>query len=811
MKKTKFIISLIILAVLTCLAICISGCAKKYTVKYLAAEGGSVSGETTQMVSAHKDTTAVAVEPDDGYYFNGWSDGDGHFVRTDKDVTSDITVTAQFKRRTFTVQYISGSYGSIQGESSQTVNMYDNSTEVTAIPNEGYEFVGWSDDVAEATRYEESVEQNILVYAKFVLKAYRVKFSAGEHGTIEGDSEQTVKYGKNNSTVTAKPEWGYVFAGWSDGVQTATRSDNVTAEINATAYFKRGFEGGDGSVKNPFTISTYEQFCNIVFYPAEYFKLLCDLDLTGISHRPLFEEDKPTVGGVQPFDLNDVEEVKNFSGEFDGCGHAIKNLTVNCDSQYPSLLGVLNEGFVKNLKIENAHIKTRDYNTAGGKHYYVGILAGALNGFAKNITVSGEIIADGLTHDGVAIGGIAGQAFYPMIGCTTNVDIKASNIVSNYTRMTNPFCFGGLAGICSSWSVADCKAEGTITVNNSETINNKPNVCVGGLIGYCFGSEDDDIEEELGATIRIVNSHSDVDIVEDNSEIDVGGFIGDLATNEAEISECSSSGQIRAKAASGFLFSVSSKRNSFIEKCRSDCDLECANRAYGFARTIQNLTFSECYVGGSLSAGGYVSGFFNLASNVIIKDCCVESELDGMYACGFGYMASRDTVLDRCRFIGSVKCSKVGSGICFMISNATINNCYSTGNINVDNMETSDEILWVGGICARSDNSEIKNSYFAGMITIEGDYPSDSHLGIFVGRSSNSVITNCHTLCRADSEIKNVIGASLGTTNECDIVSYASIEDMFNIADVLNAGQEEIVWQNVNNALPEFVNNESML
>ncbi len=557
MKKSRVIFLIILLVAAVCLTAGLFGCAKKYTVTYLAAEGGYLSGETTQIVSAHKDTTMVSVEPLDGYYFDGWSDGNGSFLRTDKDVTSDITVTATFKRRTFTVQYIAGSNGKIEGESSQTVNMYDNSAEVTAVPNEGYVFVGWSDDVSEATRFEESVESNVKVYAKFEPKTYGVKFSAGANGAIDGECEQTVTHGNKLSTVTATPDWGYVFTGWSDGVKTATRSDKVYTDIDVTAYFERGFEGGDGSVKNPFTISTYKQLRNIVSYPAEYFKLVNDLDLTGINHVPLFEMEKPTAGGSQPFNVR-ASENKSFKGELDGGGHSIKNMTVDCGSQYPSLFGVLDEGLVKNLNIENASIKTVDFDTTGGK-YYVGILAGVLNGFAQNVTVSGKIIADGLHHGGVTVGGLAGQAFYPMINCSSDVDITANDVVSNET-WTNAFCFGGLAGICSSWSVAGCEANGTITINNSKTINpNSSNILTGGLIGYGIvvaENNGDDSDEDIGATVRIVDCHSSINIIGNNSDINAGGFIGDLSIAEAEISGCSSSGNIRANSAGGFFYKV---------------------------------------------------------------------------------------------------------------------------------------------------------------------------------------------------------------------------------------------------------------
>lgn len=810
MKKSRAIFLIICLVATVCLAAGLCGCAKKYTVTYLADEGGYINGETTQIVSAHKDTTSVSVEPLDGYNFDGWSDGNGSFLRTDKDVTSDITVTATFKRRTFTVQYIAGSYGKIEGESSQIVNMYDNSAEVTAVPNEGYTFVGWSDDVSEATRFEESVESDVSVYAIFEPKIYGVKFSAGENGAIEGECEQTVTHGKKLSSVTATPDWGYVFTGWSDGVKTATRSDIVKAEIQATAYFERGFEGGDGSVRNPFTISTYKQLCNIVSYPAEYFKLVNDLDLTGINHAPLFEMEKPSAGGSQPFNVR-ASESKSFIGEFDGGGHSIKNMTVDCGSQYPSLFGVLDEGFVKNLSIENASIKTVDFDTTGGKYYYVGILAGVLNGFAKDVTVSGEIIVNGLHHDGVAVGGLAGQAFYPMINCSSNVNITANDVVSNQTRMTNPFCFGGLAGVCSSWSVARCEANGTITINNSQArIPYVYDMSAGGLIGYCIGNRntDDDTDEDIGATVRIVNCSSSVNIIENESDIQASGFISVINVDKFEISDCLSKGDVRSNVAAGFLNYLYVQAESVIENCRTEGNIVAKARACGFVsgENIKYVNFLRCSVGGDISANGYAGGFFySTLGAITVEDCIVESNLTGAAACGFGYFIMAGTVFERCGFTGSIQCGRQGAGICFRMTKTIIRNCYSTGNISVLNAEHPDETIGVGGICAWADNSQIENCYFAGAISVEAEYRSNSYLGIFVGRSSKSAVKNCHTLHEEDSDIQNVIGKSYGDENEYDIASYASVEDMYAIADTLNEGQEEAVWQNVPDGLPELV------
>ena len=60
-------------------------------------------------------------------------------------------------------------------------------------------------------------------------------------GTIDGATRQTVPRGTDAASVTAVPSTGYHFAGWSDGVTTATRNDtNVIADIEVGAMFDRG-------------------------------------------------------------------------------------------------------------------------------------------------------------------------------------------------------------------------------------------------------------------------------------------------------------------------------------------------------------------------------------------------------------------------------------------------------------------------------------------------------------------------------------------------------------------------------------------
>jgi hypothetical protein len=74
--------------------------------------------------------------------------------------------------------------------------------------------------------------------ANFTLAYYALAYSAGPGGTISGAASQAVPWNGSGTTVTAVPNTGFHFAGWSDGVGTAARTEaSVTADLSVTATF----------------------------------------------------------------------------------------------------------------------------------------------------------------------------------------------------------------------------------------------------------------------------------------------------------------------------------------------------------------------------------------------------------------------------------------------------------------------------------------------------------------------------------------------------------------------------------------------
>ncbi len=72
----------------------------RHKVNYLAGEGGSIQGNTSQTVKEGSSTTTVCAVPLPGYRFKQWNDGYKDAERKDAALTDDLTVTAEFEKMT---------------------------------------------------------------------------------------------------------------------------------------------------------------------------------------------------------------------------------------------------------------------------------------------------------------------------------------------------------------------------------------------------------------------------------------------------------------------------------------------------------------------------------------------------------------------------------------------------------------------------------------------------------------------------------------------------------------------------------------
>ena len=155
------------------IALCGSGlaaCAETqvvaHTVTYLAAEGGSIAGESVQHVQSGGDGTQVMALADEGYAFVGWDDGSEEPVRRETGVTQDITLTAQFVSAHEVMFVCDAAMGTLSGEMRQVLGDGEWSSEVTATANLGYRFLRWSNGTLSPT-IRVQADKSEVIFAVF--------------------------------------------------------------------------------------------------------------------------------------------------------------------------------------------------------------------------------------------------------------------------------------------------------------------------------------------------------------------------------------------------------------------------------------------------------------------------------------------------------------------------------------------------------------------------------------------------------------------------------------------------------------------
>lgn len=211
-----------------------------------AAEGGRVQVSGDDYQRSGKTYTAMAgtvltlkADPDEGYRFSQWSDGDRNVLRT-YTVSSTTSLTAQFEEIStplahYTLRVLTSDpeLGSV----SQVSGTYTEGDQVTisAIAAEKASFLYWSDGNSETTRVI-TISQDTTLTATFAIKQFTLTIAAEEGGTVNSEVNGVYEYGAM-VMIQATPNEGYQFAGWSDGYSFASRSIEMTSDINLTALF----------------------------------------------------------------------------------------------------------------------------------------------------------------------------------------------------------------------------------------------------------------------------------------------------------------------------------------------------------------------------------------------------------------------------------------------------------------------------------------------------------------------------------------------------------------------------------------------
>ena len=196
------------------------------TVKASPTNGGSVSGGGTYNVGASQQISAA---PNPGWMFTVWNDGGAQTHNITVPV-GGATYTATFVLQTasITVQASPSNGGTVSGGGAYNVGL---SRQISANPNSGWTFTGWSDGGAQT--HNVTVPVGGATYtANFAQQPVTITVlaSPSNGGTVTGTGAYEVG---SSQPISANANNGWVFTGWSDG---GGQTHNITVPSGGAAY-----------------------------------------------------------------------------------------------------------------------------------------------------------------------------------------------------------------------------------------------------------------------------------------------------------------------------------------------------------------------------------------------------------------------------------------------------------------------------------------------------------------------------------------------------------------------------------------------
>ncbi|MEE0600088.1 MAG: GLUG motif-containing protein [Ruminococcus sp.] len=347
------------------------------------------------------------------------------------------------------------------------------------------------------------------------------------------------------------------------------------------------FAGGKGTKDDPYQIATGSQLAYLgesmksgaygEKFQDTYFELTEDIDLGGKEWTPIGYTVADLIMGRHEYFV--------FSGNFDGKGYTIKNLTIGTETSPYSgdvcgLFGATS-GTIEDVVLENVSI-----NYVGGNHSsgYGFRMGGALVGYSMgdivNCTVTGLDMKAGSDGSYVTLNSIGGLVGI-QDGDTTVSHSRVSGKIEESTKKGN---VGGFVGTLAKGSSAKyCGADVSV-----EVTGNGRGIAVGGFVGIGNGvTIDETLIENCYATGNITGAEY------------AGGFVGNISG--LNISNCYAKGDVsNCFVGASFLGTDAASNNYYgtVKNCYATglvSDISSSAYAFAMQDTMNRSTIQNCY------------------------------------------------------------------------------------------------------------------------------------------------------------------------------------------------------------------------
>ncbi|WP_394701206.1 PGF-pre-PGF domain-containing protein [uncultured Methanolobus sp.] len=544
---------------------------------------------------------------------------------------------------------------------------------------------------------------------------------------------------------------------------------SCTGIVSAATY-----SGGSGTSESPYLLSNDSDIDTLSTTSADwgsYFQLTQNITLVG-NHTP--------IGNLST----------QFTGNFDGNGYAVSNLTVYETTNYAGFFGCAGSGAnIHDLGVEASSDGVYSNNNAG-------VLVGRNYGTVSSSYATGDVIlGNGEASDA---GGLVGMNYGA---------VNSSYATGNVTGGSSD---GGLVGYNNGGSVNNSYATGNVTCydwagglvgcNNGGTMSNSfatGNVSgsgtdLGGLVGkdlegnvsncYYSGSPTD----TNGGISSSYDNFTSFTFVSGVSGLNWNGS-GDVITTEYNssfiwiIDDGSSLPYFQYQYVPPYSGGSGTVEDPYILSTNSDIDeLSSTPENWGMNFT---LTQDIVLVGNHTPIGNLSTQFtgnFN-GSGYAIMNLTVYQTTDRVGF--FGYAGSTSNIHDLGIETSSEGVVSTGNNVGALVGVTVgiVNNCYAIGNVGgasyvgglagygdgpISNSYTAVDVIGssdnIGGLVGRNNglSGNVVNCYTTGNVT------GNSNIGCIVG-FNGGLITNSFatgTASGSGSNICGLIGSNLGTS-----------------------------------------------
>lgn len=479
-----------------------------------------------------------------------------------------------------------GSNGTINpAGTTYSITATDDNKSVTASPNSGYHFTGWTynggtnriDNVGLAGGTFTFNGSNIINGKTYTANFAPNEITVNYHKNLQGDDSVTTEVFTYNSKKAflnlPKTDDGKTFVGWS-----TSRSGAVVHAYDTS------FEVGADKIGDTSILPAENHGATVDLYAV-----WVDSDFGSLSGKA-----KDSTWGSQgnPFVISTSQHLKNLSDIVNGNREPVNSVTGKYYGQSISTNATSNNGVIT---FEDCYfVIASDIGTAtgnidfvpigkNGTYYFAGTIYGGNESDAQNRTqrtiylnisqsgvdnvgLFGYVKGASISYIKTAGTIVGGSATGGLVGCMENGEIFNC---ANSATVTGRGQVGGIVGSLQDGTIRTCFNSGKVmATGNAITLNSLTGAYLGGIVGYANGNISNCYNEGevttgtswnssnvVGGIAGYVASGKTVTYCYNKGAVsgsnDVGGIVGNLAGGISAISYCYQDGRINGLWSSG--------------------------------------------------------------------------------------------------------------------------------------------------------------------------------------------------------------------------------------------------------------------